>query len=100
MDTETLIKEAKARFHHQESKQYLAEKYKPKLAVIDQGGMWPITIEVMAYLKNSPETVVLLDAYDNPLSVNAVQLLTKMQETYTKVMNDWHQEWLELSKNR
>lgn len=100
MDTVTLIKEAKARFAHQESKQYLSEKYNNRLTVINQGGMWKITVEVMAFLQNAPETVVLLDSYENPLKINSKELLSEMQDTFTSVMNSWHSEWQELSNNR
>lgn len=100
MDVNALLKEAKARFSHESAKQYLTEKYKNQLTIVNQGGMWKVSLELIGFLKNAPETVVLLDIYDNPLRINSKELLSNAENIFYTVMNNWHDEWSMLSKNR
>ena len=55
MDTKTLISDAKARFSHNSAKAYLKEKYKSKLIIAEQGGLW----------KADAQTIALLQAFSN-----------------------------------
>jgi len=48
MDTQNLIIESKARFNHNQAKQYLKDKYQSKLTFADQGGA-PM-IKILYYL--------------------------------------------------
>lgn len=101
MDTKTLLAEAKARFNHNSAKAYLTEKYKNKLTVADQGGLWRADAQTINLL-NSFDTsqLVLIDTFDNPVQVNRKELLEKLQSVYTSVMNQWHIEWKELEGKR
>lgn len=101
MDTKTLLAEAKARFNHNSAKAYLTEKYKNKLTVADQGGLWRADAQTINLL-NSFDTsqLVLIDTFDNPVQVNRKELLEKLQSVYTSVMNQWHNEWKELEGKR
>lgn len=101
MDTKTLLAEAKARFNHNSAKAYLTEKYKNKLTVADQGGLWRADAQTINLL-NSFDTsqLVLIDTFDNPVQVNRRELLEKLQSVYTSVMNQWHNEWKELEGKR
>jgi len=101
MDTKQLITEAKARFNHNSAKAYLKDKYESKLSVADQGGLWVATVELISFLTISTmDHVVLLDTYSNPVKVNRAALLTKLDKTYTYVMDQWHTEWAALEKKR
>jgi len=101
MDTKTLLAEAKARFNHNAAKAYLKEKYRGKLIIADQGGLWNSDIQTINFLTTQiTESVVLVDTYDNPVEVNRIELLTKLLSTYTAVMKEWHSEWVELEKKR
>jgi hypothetical protein len=101
MDTKQLITEAKARFNHNSAKVYLKDKYESKLSVADQGGLWLANIELISFLTNSTQDrIVVLDMYGNPIKVNRVELLTKLEKTYHYVMDLWHTEWAALEKNR
>lgn len=100
MDTKKLIKEAKARFKHQESKIYLQEKYNSKLTVATQGGMWDITIELLSFLKSCDGEVIILDSFQRPIKVNADRLRTELNSVYNQVMEEWLLELTELQKNR
>lgn len=101
MDTKSLIQEAKARFNHNLAKSYLKDKYESKLIVADQGGLWQASVELISFLHNSKQTeVVILDNYSNPVRVQRELLLTKLENTYNFVMEQWHNEWKQLENKR
>jgi hypothetical protein len=101
MDTTTLISEAKARFNHNSAKAYLKDKYDSKFIVADQSGLWRANLETINFLNSSiEEWIIIIDTFDNPVRVNRINLLEKLNETYSKVMNAWHEEWLQLEKKR
>ena len=102
MDTKTLISEAKARFNHNSAKDYLREKYNAKLLVAEQGGLWRADMQTIAFLKSWQVTddIVLMDTFDNPVKVDRIKLLIKLQDTYQSVMEEWHSEWKELESKR
>jgi len=101
MDTKALIKEAKARFEHNSAKQLLKEKYQAKLVVANQGGLWKITPSLIAFVNDcGTEHLILLDEYENPIKVIKGELLPVLVDTYLTVMEEWHKEFQELSRNR
>jgi hypothetical protein len=101
MDTTTLIAEAKARFNHNSAKSYLKDKYDSKFIVADQNGLWRANLETINFLNSSiEERIILIDTFNNPVKVNRINLLKKLNETYYSVMNDWYEEWTELEKKR
>jgi hypothetical protein len=101
MDTKQLITEAKARFNHNSAKAYLKDKYESKLSIADQGGLWTASPALISFLTISKEDqLVLLDMYSNPVKVKRIDLLTKIENTYYYVMEQWHSEWTALEKNR
>ena len=101
MDTQSLIKDSKARFSHNAAKAYLKEKYKSKLIIAEQGGLWEITPSFLTFLATSNNnTFVLLDLYENPVKINKTDLLIKATTVYNEVMESWHQEWKELESKR
>lgn len=100
MDTIDLIKQAKARFNHLESKIYLQEKYKNKLTFPCQGGMWTATKEFIAFLGQCNGEVVIEDVFGNPVKVDASTLLTQSWEIYNTVMGEWLNEYNGLSGYR
>ncbi len=101
MDTKTLLAESKARFSHNSAKAYLAEKYKNKLTIADQGGLWKADAQTINLLSSfdTPQ-LVLINTFDNPVQVNRKELLEKLQTVYTTVMNQWNIEWRELEGKR
>lgn len=103
MDTKALILDAKARFNHNSSKAQLKDKYDSKLIVADQGGLWKADLQTITFLYNTPasiDKVVLIDAFNNPVQVHAMQLYHKLREVYDTVMLEWYQEWKELEQKR
>jgi hemerythrin superfamily protein len=101
MDTKTLIAEAKARFNHNSAKAYIKDKYDSKFIVADQLGLWRANIETINFLNGSiDEYVVLIDTFNNPVKVNRIDLLHKLNDTYKTTMEEWYNEWIELEKKR
>lgn len=101
MDVKQVISAAKARFNHNAAKQQLKDKYQSKLLVADQGGLWKATPNFLSQLSSSPaETLILLDEYDNPVKVNRLNLLNKVNEVYVTVMEEWYTESKTLENKR
>lgn len=102
MDTKTLVSEAKARFAHNSARDYLKEKYTAKLLVAEQGGLWKADQQTITFLSayNQADEIVLIDTFDNPVKVDRLALLSKLENTYVSVMNEWHDEWKELESKR
>ena len=46
------------------------------------------------------ETTVLLDIYQNPIQVHVEEFLTEILSRYTEATNDYHAEYVKLSKAR
>ena len=101
MNTESLINQAKAKFSHNLAKAYIKEKYKNKLILADQGGLWKVSTELIAVLKTcSNDELILIDTYENPIKVNCDQLLTKVSAHYYTVMEEYLAEWTRLKQTR
>ena len=101
MDTKTLISDAKARFNHNSAKAYLAEKYRNKLIIAEQGGLWKADAQTISLLASFSSTqLVIIDTFDNPVQVNRKELLDKLQDVYTRTMSEWYNEWQDLESKR
>lgn len=101
MDTDTLINEAKLRFSHNAAKAYLKEKYKAKLIIAEQGGLWEITPTFLSFLScSNSKTFIMLDLYENPIQINREELLHKAKDVYNETMSAWYDEWKSLESKR
>ena len=99
MSTKSLVAEARARFSHHESKQYLKEKYTNMLTVAYAGGMFKIDTTLLAFI-TSTECDLITDIYDNPVKINRAEFIKLATETYNSVMSQWLEEHNQLSKSR
>jgi hypothetical protein len=101
MDIKNLLTESKARFNHNSAKAYLAEKYKSKLIVADQGGLWKADPQTISFLNSfSSEQIVLIDTFNCPVKVIREDLLNKLQQVYESTMEQWYIEWQEAESKR
>lgn len=101
MDIKNLLADSKARFNHNSAKAYLAEKFKSKLIVAEQGGLWKADTQTISILNSfSSEEIVLIDTFDSPVKVNRQQLLEKLQQVYETTMEQWCTEWKEAESKR
>ena len=101
MNTSSLITETKAKFNFNLAKVHIKEKYKNKLIVAEQGGLWKITPELIAFASLAvDEVMILLDTYENPVEVNRVAFLAKISSEYKTVMQEYLDEWKKLKNIR
>ena len=101
MDIKNLLAESKARLNHNSAKAYLAEKFKSKLIVAEQGGLWKADAETISLLNSFSSThLVLIDTFNSPVKVNRQELLEKLQQIYETTMDQWGAEWHVLESKR
>jgi len=101
MDTQELIKEAKARFEHKSAKAYLHEKYSNKLQIAEQGGLWKADPQTITLLQSfNTKTMILIDMFGNVVEVDRKSLLEKLKDQYQTVMKEWHDEHKSLEAKR
>lgn len=101
MDTNSLIKDARARFNHISAKALLKEKYQSKLIVATQNGLWKATPELIGFLASlEQDRVIVLDSFECPINVDRLELLRTLLRTYNSVMDEWNMEWTKLEKQR
>lgn len=99
MTTSTLVANARARFNHHESKQYLKEKYTNMLSVAYAGSMFKVDQTLITFLGSSQHDIIV-DIYDNPVKVNREEFTKLVNDTYNLVMTEWLEEYTNLSKVR
>lgn len=101
MDTDNLIKHARARFDHATARRVLKEKYQAKMIFAHAGGMWRAGPELQTVLLSCPdEQAVMLDLYETPIQVNTRELFAQSQLRWQEQMTAWLVEYEELSKKR
>jgi hypothetical protein len=101
MNTDELISHSRARFDHHQAKIVLKEKYQAKLTFAYGGGMWRAGPELQLTILSCPSAeLVLLDLYENPVRVDARELMDLSQQRWQEQMNAWLVEYEEISKNR
>lgn len=100
MNTNTLIKTAKARFAASASKHHLQEKYMAQLTMPYAGGMWKITPEFLTILSMDAESTILVDIYTTPILVNIPEFYKVAKDHYDKIMKAWLIEYEGLTKLR
>ena len=100
--TDKLASRIKERFDHVASKQSLNERVQKMLTISYNGGMFKITPELFATLAtfHDSETLVLPDAFGNPILVDTQELLYKSKLKYKEVTNEWLAEYDALKQVR
>lgn len=91
MDTELIKRTSRTRYLNQVAKLSARESHLAKLVLTAQGGSWQVSPELIAFLTVEAlgDTTVLLDMFDNPVTVNRQQLLAQCIDTYNTVMASW-----------
>ena len=70
------------------------------MVIANQGGMWNVTPELIAFLKTTNGEVILQDSFQHPVKINASELLAEAEYLYNAVMEAWLTEYTELQTNR
>jgi hypothetical protein len=98
---ENLSNTIKRRFDHEASRQALKEKYEAKLIFAHQGGMFRAGPELIVLLNSlSQDSVIIVDLYDSPVTVNKAQLLEDTVQRWQEQLNAWQVELADLSRER
>ena len=98
---ENLSNTIKRRFDHEASRQALKEKYQAKLVFAHQGGMFRAGPELIVLLNSlSQDSVIIVDLYDSPVTVNKAQLLEDTVQRWQEQLNAWQVELADLSRER
>lgn len=83
------------------NKQILREKIQTELHIAHNGGMFKITPELIAFVKDWPLDILYVeDVYQNPVEIDRQVFLVTAQQHYHRVMNEWHQQYAELRRIR
>lgn len=101
MNTDDLVAHVRARFDHNTQKKILREKYQARMLFAHNGGMWRAGPELQTTLLTCPDAeAVILDLYQNPIKVNARELLAQSQQRWQEQMNAWLAEYEQLQTKR
>lgn len=101
MNTDELVAHVRARFDHNTQKKILREKYEARMLFAHNGGMWRAGPELQTTLLTCPDAeAVILDLYQNPIKVNAQELLSQSQQRWQEQMNAWLAEYEQLQTKR
>jgi hypothetical protein len=96
---------AAAAFDHAAKKLELKERAEQQLMVAYNGGMFKATQQLMNFLTiewnwQNRNDMIIEDVYSNPIQVERLELLEKLNQAYQFTMNQWHTDYEELLKIR
>ena len=91
MNTDLIKKTSRAKYLHSLAKISTKENHESLLLITLSGGIFRASPELIGFLsvENMGDVVVLLDIYENPISVNRLELLSLCISTYKLAMNSW-----------
>ena len=98
---EHLAEQVKLSTDYQVNKTILREKIQTDLHFAHNGGLFKVTLELLAFVATWPvDEIYLEDTYQNPIEIDRQVFLVTAQQHYQKVMNSWHQQHAELKQIR
>lgn len=96
-----MIAHARARFDHAAAKRLVKEKYQTKMIFAHAGGMFRAVPELIVLLSlYQGKRIVIQDLYENPVQVDASELLAIVQARWQEQMTAWQIEHDELADRR
>jgi len=96
-----LVEQIKQSTDFQANKRTLREKIQTDLHMVYGDGMFKISPELLAFVKTWPvDELYLEDVYQNPIKIDRQIFLVTAQQHYQTVMNEWHQQYEYLKKQR
>ena len=100
-DLEKLTQEIRLATNYQINKRILREKIQTDLHVPYNGGLFKVTPELIGFLNAwSSDELFLEDTYQNPIKIIRQEFLTKCQQHYQLIMNEWHIQHEEIRRAR
>lgn len=91
MNIELIKQTSKTKYLHSLAKISNKENHESRLLVTVSGGTFCSSPELISFLSITQmgDNVILLDIYENPISVNRLILLNMCIESYKAVMSSW-----------
>lgn len=90
-DLKKITEQIRLATDYQVNKRILREKIQTDLHIPFNGGLFKVSIELIAFLNAwNHDDLFLEDTYQNPIKINRQELLNKCREHYQMVMNTWH----------
>jgi hypothetical protein len=100
-DLEKITNQIRLSTDYQVNKRILREKIQTDLHVPYNGGLFKISLELIAFLYAwDSEELFLEDTYQNPIKINRAEFLTLCRQHYQLVMNTWHIQHEEIKRAR
>lgn len=100
-DIEQLTNEIRLATDYQINKRILREKIQTDLQIAYNGGLFKISLELIAFLQSwDSDELFLEDTYQNPIKINRVEFLTLCKQHYQMIMNSWHIQHEEIKRAR
>jgi hypothetical protein len=101
MDISDLKSLADAAFNHALYRKQLRERIQADLVFTENGGMFKITPELLAFVQTWPvDEMYLEDIHGNPVQLSKQTFLVRAQQHYQTTMNAWHIEFEKSKKIR
>jgi hypothetical protein len=101
MDISDLKSLANAAFDHALYRKQLRERIQADLVFTENGGMFKITPELLAFVQTWPvDELYLEDIHGNPIQLSKQTFLIRAQQHYQTAMNAWHIEFEKSKKIR
>ena len=100
-DLEQLTNEIRLATDYQINKRILREKIQTDLQVPYNGGLFKVSLELIAFLNAwDNDELFLEDTYQNPIKINRAEFLTLCKQHYQMIMNSWHIQHEEIKRAR
>jgi hypothetical protein len=101
MQIDQLKLEAQLAYDRELARKNIKQQMQARLIVTHSQGVFVVDRETINFLSLfDNQSIILLDAYDNPIKVNALELYKLMISRYHEVMNEWSIEWEDKNKIR
>lgn len=79
----------------------LKEKISEELCVVYNGGLFKATMELITFLTiMHEEELIIEDTFSNPVKINRLELVEKLNQAFKAAMNSWHYEFQKIRKVR
>lgn len=100
-ELDNITKQIQQATNYQINKRILREKIQTDLHLPYNGGLFYVTIELIAFLSVwDADELFLEDTYQNPISINRKEFLDLCKGHYQIVMNTWHCQHEEIRRAR
>lgn len=100
-DINNLVTAIKLATDYQINKKVLKEKILTDLHIPYNNGMFKVTPDLISFVAIWDQPILYLeDIYENPIEIKRDEFLELCKQQYSKVMNYWHNEYVNIKSQR